>query len=223
MQRAIVGRVLLRDRAYEVLRDAIVDGTLAPGEQLREGELQGWIGVSRTPIREAMMRLERAGLVHTRPGHSTTVVPLDDARIKDAVPVVAAMHALAARLATPRATSTHLDTMREANRAFGAALQEQDIDAALAADDQLHGVVVTLADNQALVDTLEQHSPLLRRAERARFSEPEAQSEAGLLNVSFNLHERLIAALQAGDAEAAAATALETWTGLRSDNVRTIH
>ncbi|WP_394255868.1 GntR family transcriptional regulator [Pseudoclavibacter helvolus] len=95
--RAVVTRTLLRDRAYEVLRDAIVDGTLAPGEQLREHELQEWIGVSRTPVREALMRLERAGLVSTRPGHSTSVVPLDDVRVDEAVPVVAAMHALAAR------------------------------------------------------------------------------------------------------------------------------
>ena len=51
---------LLRDRAYVLLRTAIVDGVLEPGEQLREVELQRWLGLSRTPIREALLRLAGA-------------------------------------------------------------------------------------------------------------------------------------------------------------------
>ena len=49
-------RALLRDDVYLRLRDAIVDGTLEPGEQLRDGELATWLGVSRTPVREARAR-----------------------------------------------------------------------------------------------------------------------------------------------------------------------
>src|SRR4030095_13709489 len=56
----------LRDYAYRELRDAIVNGELAPGERLRDPELEQWLGVSRTPIREAIARLETAGLVQTR-------------------------------------------------------------------------------------------------------------------------------------------------------------
>lgn len=52
-------RSLLRDGVYVQLRDAIVDGTLEPGEQLRDGELAGWLGVSRTPVREALLRLQQ--------------------------------------------------------------------------------------------------------------------------------------------------------------------
>ena len=51
--------------------DAIVDGTFAPGEQLRDLELAGWLGVSRTPVREALLRLAEAGLVVAEPGRST--------------------------------------------------------------------------------------------------------------------------------------------------------
>ena len=56
-----VGRSLLRDDVYVRLRDAIVDGTFAPGESLRDGELAEWLGVSRTPVREALLRLAAAG------------------------------------------------------------------------------------------------------------------------------------------------------------------
>ena len=217
--RSVVGRTLLRDRAYEVLRDAIVDGTLAPGEQLREQELQEWIGVSRTPIREALMRLERAGLVRTRPGRSTTVVPLDDDRVRDAIPVVASLHVLAARLASGRLAPEQLALMRTANEDFADAVTRGDVDGALAADDRLHDVVVAAAGNQVLADSLEQHAPLVRRTERARFRAQTAAStsphQGGRPTIgSHELHDRLIQALAAGDAEAAAAAARETWDTL---------
>ncbi|MDP3891854.1 GntR family transcriptional regulator [Nocardioides sp.] len=200
-------RTLLRDRAYVQLRDAIVDGTLEPGEQLREHELQAWLGVSRTPIREALMRLQRTGLVLTRPGHSTTVAPLDDARVHDVQPVIAAMHATAVRLAVPLLADPDLTTMREANDAFAAALAAGDADAALAADDRLHEVCVEVAGNQVVRDVLDEHAPLLRRAERARFS-----SAAGAMSVE--LHATMIDACAAGDADRAAAIAQATWDTL---------
>ena len=66
------GRTLLRDDVYRQLREAIVDGTLAPGESLRDGEIAEWLGVSRTPVREALLRLAESGLVVARPGRSTS-------------------------------------------------------------------------------------------------------------------------------------------------------
>ena len=56
-------RPLLRDDVLERMRDAIVDGTLTPGEQVRDADLATWLGVSRTPVREALLELGRAGLV----------------------------------------------------------------------------------------------------------------------------------------------------------------
>ncbi len=203
----VAPRTLLRDRVYVVLRDAIVDGTLAPGEQLREPELETWLGVSRTPIREALMRLQHAGLVLTRPGHSTVVAPLDDDAVQAAQPVVATLHALAVRLAVPLLSDAELEAMRAANRALSRALDEGDVAAALAADDVLHQICVDAAGNAAVKDILEQYSPVLRRIERLRFS-----SAAGRDSVA--LHDALIDACAAGQAEAAAAVALTTCTTL---------
>src|ERR1043165_1588084 len=89
-----VARALLRDDVYRRVRDAIVDGTLAPGEQLRDQELAAWLGVSRTPVREALLRLQQAGLVAALPGRSTTVASLDSGAARDAQAVVAQMHRL---------------------------------------------------------------------------------------------------------------------------------
>ncbi len=116
-------RDLLRDRAYVALRDAIVDGTLAPGERLRDAELTRWLGLSRTPVREALARLEQDGLVETAPQRFTRVTPLDRRAARDAFPLVAALHALAAELAVPRLTASDYADMFEANERFAAALR----------------------------------------------------------------------------------------------------
>src|SRR3954469_2535121 len=116
-------RDLLRDRAYHALRDAIIDGTLAPGERLRDQELTEWLGLSRTPVRDALSRLEQDGLVQTEPQRFTRVAPLDRRAARDAFPIVAAIHALAAHLGVLRLTQADLDAMRAANVAFSDALK----------------------------------------------------------------------------------------------------
>ena len=200
-------RSLLRDDVYARLRDAIVDGTLEPGEQLRDGEVAAWLGVSRTPVREALLRLQQAGLVVARPGRSTSVATLDARTIRDAQAVVASMHALAVRQAVPQLTQQDLDRMRAANERFAGALRRGDVDAALAADDEFHAVPVASAANEALRSVLEQFTPALRRLERLRFSSLTGRG-------SVSLHERLVERCAAGDVTGAAAVSFETWQTL---------
>jgi len=202
-----VDRSLLRDDVYRRLRDAIVEGTFTPGEQLKDLELATWLGVSRTPVREALLRLAQSGLVLAQPGRSTVVSTLDARDIRDARDVVASMHELAAREAVPVLVAADLTTMREANRRFAAALKSGDVDACLRADDDLHGVLVRIASNRALDTVLEQFTPTVRRAERQRFASPAGRE-------SVDQHNELIRLCTAGDAEAAAAIAYDTWHSL---------
>lgn len=202
-----IGRRLLRDDVYHRLRDAIVDGTLVPGEQLRDAELAAWLGVSRTPIREALLRLAEAGLVSALPGRSTTVSSLDARDIREARDVVAAMHQLAVREAVGNLTDADLEAMREANARFRAAIEQGDVEAALRADDDLHGVPVAVTSNRALATVLEQFTPVLRRAERLRFSSLDGQA-------SVARHDQLIQLCALGDADRAAEIAFGTWNTL---------
>lgn len=201
-------RSLLRDDVYASLRDAIVDGTLAPGERLRDGELGAWLGVSRTPIREALLRLERAGLVVARPGHSTTVAAFDPASTLSAQQVSAAMHELAARLAVPQLPAGALDTLAEANRRFAAALAANDVEAAVAADDAFHAVFVDACGNPMVAEVLEQTTPVLRRVERLRFASLQARD-------SVAQHERIIGLARRQDSEGTALAVRENWLSLR--------
>ena len=202
-----IGRRLLRDDVYRRLRDAIVDGTFEPGEQLRDLDLADWLGVSRTPVREALLRLAQAGLVVAEPGRSTTVSSLDRRALRDARDVVAAMHELAAREAVGSLTDADVEAMREANARFRSAVEQGDVEAALDADDDLHGVLVAVASNRALTAALEQFTPVLRRAERLRFSSAEGRA-------SIARHDELIRHCAAGDAERAAAVVFDTFSSL---------
>lgn len=200
-------RSLLRDDVYLSLREAIVDGTFAPGERLRDTELESWLGVSRTPIREALLRLSRAGLVVAQPGRATTVAPLDAPATLHAQQVAAAMHDLAARLAVPLVDAADIATMVAANERFAAALDANDADAALAADDAFHAVFVERSDNTMLADVLEQATPLIRRVERIRFASLAARE-------SVDQHRAIIDRTREGDADGAATIARENWLTL---------
>ncbi|HVV18095.1 MAG TPA: GntR family transcriptional regulator [Pseudonocardiaceae bacterium] len=205
--RGVVGRSLLRDDAYRAIRDAIVDGTLAPGERLNDVALGEWLGISRTPVREALARLEQAGLVRAKPGSYTMVSPVDVRAARDAQAVVASMHELAVHAAVPNLSAAELAAMRAANYRFAQALRRNDPAAALAADDDFHGVAVTASANGAVRAVLEQFTPVLRRVERLRFA-----SLAGRASVAQ--HDTIIALCEARDADAAAAAARANWETL---------
>jgi DNA-binding GntR family transcriptional regulator len=204
-----VDRSLLRDDVYRRLRDAIVDGTFLPGEQLKDGELAEWLGVSRTPVREALLRLGSSGLVVALPGRSTKVSTIDAPAVRDARDVIAAMHELAVRQTTGRLSDEDINRMREANRRFAEAVDSGDINAALDADEAIHRIPVEALGNRAIETVLDQFDPLVRRAERLRFS---ADGHA-----SVELHARLIELIAAGDVQGAATAAFDIWHTLPAE------
>lgn len=202
-------RSLLRDDVYESIRDAIVEGTFEPGERLKDPELEKWLGVSRTPIREALLRLERAGLIIAQPGRATIVAPLDPASTASAREIVAAMHELAVRLAVPSLNCTDISGLAEANARFETALEDEDVNLALAADDDFHDVFVQNCGNDMIPSILEQALPLLRRVERQRFSSHAARHSVGV-------HAEIIRLSSLGDADGAALASRENWLSLGS-------
>ena len=202
-----VDRSLLRDRAYRILRDAIVTGELPPGAVIRDVELAERVGLSRTPVREALARLADDGLVETKPHSWTRVTPLGLREVRDAIVVVRAMHELAVRLAVPLMTERHHDLMRAANKRFAAGLDAADVQAAMDADDALHGVPVAVLGNRVLAATIDRQLPLIRRLEKARFG-----SLLGRRSIAF--HDQLIDACEDGDVETAVAITTRIWTTL---------
>jgi DNA-binding GntR family transcriptional regulator len=190
-----------------MLRDAIVSGELEPGEVIRDGELAEEVGLSRTPVREALARLADEGLVETKPHSWTRVTPLLLREVRDALVVVRAMHELAVRLAVPLMTGRHHEQMRTANKRFEAALDKGDVQAALEADDVLHDVPIAAVGNRVIANTIERQLPLIRRLERLRFG-----SLLGRRSIAW--HDQLIDACEEGDVDSAVAITTRIWSAL---------
>ncbi|MGX9886012.1 GntR family transcriptional regulator [Streptomyces sp. NPDC002276] len=199
-----VPRTLLRDRAYEAIRDAIVAGEIEPGAVVRDAELAERLGLSRAPVREAFSRLVDDGLLESKPQSYTRVTPVVAADVRDAAAVVGALHELVTRIAVPILQGKDIDVMRAANDRFAAAVRAGDVDAALRADDELHDVLVRVSGNRAAAATVARYTPLIRRLERRRFGEGGNCRSAGL-------HERLIEACAEGDTDGAVRVTADIW------------
>jgi DNA-binding GntR family transcriptional regulator len=202
-----ISHTSLRSRVYETLRQAIVHGQLSPGQRVRDQDLAHQLGVSRTPVREALQRLEDEGLVEARRGSLTRIMPLDTAAAYDAFPVVASLHALATRLAMPHLSPTDLEALHQANQTLALALAAHEVFQAIAADDRFHQHFVQCSQNTELALTLERLMPKIRRLEIAQFA-----SLAGRRSVEQ--HEAIIEACKHQQSTLAADLVEQNWLSL---------
>lgn len=147
-------RTFVRDEAYHILRNWIVEGKLAPGCTLKDKDLAEQFGVSRTPIREALLRLENEGLVQSKPNCSTQVSPIDVHRAQQLYLLVGALECLALECAFEHICAEHISLMQMANQQLQEKLCENDPLGAVAADNEFHAVFIRLCQNEELVNIL---------------------------------------------------------------------
>ncbi len=202
-----IDRIPLSRTVYATLLRAIVAGDLAPGARLRDKELAAELGVSRTPVREALQRLEDEGLVETEPNVATRVAPVDADRLAQAFPVIAALHGLGARLGVPALTRADDRRMAAADRRRASALERGDVVAAIEADDALHAVLLEASRNDELRRALARLMPLVRRLDVLHFT---ALADGS----SRDDHAAILAACRRRDAGAAAALVEASFLGL---------
>lgn len=147
----------LRDVVFNTLRRAILTGQLKPGERLMEVHLASRLGVSRTPIREAIRKLELEGLVIMIPRRGAEVARITEKSLKDVLEVRRALDALSVELACDRITQEDIIRLLEACRAFERAVREGDASVIASADVALHDIIVEATGNvrlQQLVNNL---------------------------------------------------------------------
>lgn len=145
-----MNRTSLADRAYEELRSAVVAGRLQPGTLMVETDLAQMLGVSRTPVREALVRLELEGFVVRRPGgglevHWHTRKSLDDLYL-----VRELLEGYAARLAASRISDRELDHLDELLQADVEAYRHHKIDQLAALNEEIHGLFLEASRNRTL-------------------------------------------------------------------------
>ncbi len=144
----------LRDVVFHTLRKAILRGNLEPGERLREIHLADKLGVSRTPIREAIRKLELEGLVVMIPRKGAVVAEITEKSLRDVLEVRRALEALAVRLACEKILDSEVEELKVAARAFEETLKTGDVTAFAEADVKFHDIIYRATDNQRLIQLL---------------------------------------------------------------------
>lgn len=144
----------LRDVVFNTLRQAILKGELKPGERLMEIQLAQRLGVSRTPVREAIRKLELEGLVLMIPRKGAEVAEITIQDLEDVLEVRAALEELAVKDACDHITPEQLEELREANEEFEKVLQGNDLIAYVHADMHFHEIIYDATNNKRLLQIL---------------------------------------------------------------------
>ncbi len=153
----------LRDVVFKTLRQAILKGELKPGERLMEIHLADRLGVSRTPIREAIRKLELEGLVTMIPRRGAEVARITEKNMRDVLEVRRALDAFSCELACDRITRQEEEELHKACEEFEAATETMDATVIVAADVKLHDIIVRAAGNERLTELINNLSEQMYR------------------------------------------------------------
>lgn len=179
----------LRDVVFKTLRQAILKGELEPGERLMEIQLAERLGVSRTPIREAIRKLELEGLVLMIPRRGAEVAKISEKNLRDVLEVRRSLEELAIDLACQRIQEEELETLREAQKEFSAAVAAGDAMEIAQTDEKFHEIIYSGTGNQKLMQIL---SNLREQMYRYRLEYIKDANKRQILLVE---HEQILKAL----------------------------
>ena len=144
----------LRDVVFNTLRQAILRGELKPGERLMEIQLANKLGVSRTPIREAIRKLELEGLVLMIPRKGAEVAEITEKSLRDVLEVRRALEELAVQLACEKITKEEIRELERVAKEFQQVVNSSDITEIAEVDVCFHDIIYTATDNQKLIQLL---------------------------------------------------------------------
>lgn len=153
----------LREIVYEELREGILTGTIKPGTRMMEVDLAEEMGVSRTPVREAIRKLEKEGLVTIRPRKGAYASDISVKSMMDILEVRSNLEGLAAYLAASRMSADMKLELAETERKFETALRNGDMKEMIHYDTLFHHYVVEGSDNSHLILLVEQLQELVLR------------------------------------------------------------
>jgi DNA-binding GntR family transcriptional regulator len=206
-------RTSLHEAIVTRLRDMITEGVLAPGSRIHEGNLGRELGISRTPLREALKFLASEGLVELVSGRGAVVRRFTSKDVHDSLVVMEALEGLAGRLACASATDAEIAEVRALHDRMIRLYEARDRLAYFKANQGIHSAILRLTHNEPLIAV---HAGLQARLKRIRYighGSPETWAAA------VADHEAIIAALEARDgdalAHALAAHMRRTWDRLR--------
>jgi DNA-binding GntR family transcriptional regulator len=188
----------ISEQLCEKIEEQIATGELSPGSALDEATLIKQYGVSRTPVREAMIQLAAQGLIEIRPRRGAVVTSIGPARLIEMFEVMGELEALCGRLGARRMKDSERAELVSAHKACEKARTEQDPDSYFYCNERFHAAIYSGSHNSFLS---EQALQLQRRLRPYRRLQLRVRNRMG---TSFKEHEAIVGAILAGDAEATA-------------------
>ena len=187
----------LREVVCESLRDAIRRGVLKPGERLMEIQLSEELGVSRTPVREAIRKLEQEGYVIMMPRRGTYVATMSIRDINEIFEIRTALESLSNGLAAERITEEELEHLQRLLVIIGGYIKENDIEKIVDTDIEFHDLLYHAARNTRLVGIISNLRDQLTRFRTLSMSYP------GRLEATLEEHREIVEAIAQGNVEVA--------------------
>jgi DNA-binding GntR family transcriptional regulator len=187
----------LREKILETIRDAILKGTLVPGEKVAEPELAERFGISRTPIREAFRQLESEGYLTVIPRKGAVVTSLSERDIQEFYSIKSILEGYAARIAAERLSERDLERLETINERLAQLAREGDVKTFFRVHSEFHELFIRAAGNDKLLELINQ---LLLKFNRLRMA---SLSLPGRMEISVQEHRKIIEAFKERDGEKA--------------------
>jgi len=187
----------LREKILETIRDAILKGTLKPGERVSEPELAERFGISRTPIREAFRQLESEGYLEVIPRKGAVVASLSERDVVEFYSIKSILEGHAARIAAERMSERDLERLEAINAKLQQIAEEGDIKAFFRVHNEFHELFIKASGNDKLVELINQLVLKFNRLRLASLSQP------GRMEISVKEHRKIIEAFRRHDGDRA--------------------
>jgi DNA-binding GntR family transcriptional regulator len=213
---SVSAKYTLADAVIIAVREAVLDGVLRPGTGLNEQEIATALDVSRTPVREALRRLDAEELTIKKPGMPRVVAPMTTDDVLAVYLVREVLEGLAARLAATKCTPEHLLRLKEVNEEFADISDTKDHARATALNLKFHRLIRQASGNSYLDRFLVQVEQAVRRIPHSTFEYP------GRMGVAFKEHQALIDAISAGNAVEAERVACLHMRGARERRIMSL-
>ena len=192
----------LRDVVFNTLRDAILTGKLVPGERLMENQLAEKLGVSRTPVREALRMLELENLVELVPRKGAQVLDMSEKDITNILEVRSALEGLATSLACKKMTKEDLQQLKNMEVDFEKAVADNDVEHFVDIDEDFHDLIFAATENDKLINIFRN-----LRIQLYRYRMAQAKNNETSMSTIVAHHRSIIRAIENHDAEEGASIA----------------
>jgi DNA-binding GntR family transcriptional regulator len=187
----------LREKILEMIRDAILKGTMKPGERVSEPELAERFGISRTPIREAFRQLESEGYLVVIPRKGAVVASLSERDIEEFYAIKILLEGFAAKMAAEKLTEKDIDKLESINERLKKIAADGDVKSFFRVHNEFHDLFIKAAGNEKLYEMINQ---LVMRFKRLRLA---SLSQPGRMEISVEEHCNMIEAFKNHDGERA--------------------